>query len=189
MISTKQILIGEEAMANLYTTWRGIETNWSVVLNMLSDDCWPGGGSRGDQINWEQVGEYNYDSSNGLIKSLFQSLYQIVYRANLVIENYPEPATDVQKKAVAEAKFFRAWSYFYLTTLWGTPPLVDHVLKSNDEYTQPNGDPAELWALIEKDLTDAINSNALTEKTTANDKVARINKNCRSIDAGKSICI
>lgn len=176
----------EEAMANLYTTWRGIETNWSVVLNMLSDDCWPGGGSRGDQINWEQVGEYNYDSSNGLIKSLFQSLYQIVYRANLVIENYSEPATDIQKRAIAEAKFFRAWSYFYLTTLWGTPPLVDHVLKSNDEYTQPNGDPAELWALIEKDLTDAINSNALTEKTTANDKVARITKTAAQSMLGKA---
>ncbi|MFH0841202.1 MAG: RagB/SusD family nutrient uptake outer membrane protein [Bacteroidota bacterium] len=176
----------EEAMANLYTTWRGIEINWSVTLNMLSDDCWPGGGSRGDQIAWEQVGEYNFDSNNTLIKSLFQTLYQIVYRANLVIENYPEPTTDIQNRNVAEAKFFRAWSYFYLTTLWGTPPVVDHVLKSNDEYAQPNGDPAELWALIEKDLTEAINSNALTEKATINDRVARITKTAAQSMLGKA---
>ncbi len=176
----------EEAMANLYSSWLSISAKWSFLLDMLSDDCWTGGGARGDQISWEQLGEYNFDSNNTIVKDVFKALYEIVYRANLVIENYPEPATDVQKRDVAEAKFFRAWSYFYLTTLWGTPPVVDHVLKTEDEYAQPNGDPAALWALIEQDLTEAINSNALTEKATVNDKVARITKTAAQSMLGKA---
>jgi hypothetical protein len=113
-------------------------------------------------------------------------MYQIIYRANLVIEHFSEGTSEIQKRAVAEAKFFRAWSHFYLVTLWGTPPMVDRILKTVDEYTQPNGNPDEIWALIERDLTEAINSNAMTEKSGANDKVIRITKTAAQSMLGKA---
>ena len=69
---------------------------------------------------------------------------------------------------IAEAKIFRAWSYFELTSMWGNPPLVDHPLEAS-EYTQPNSTPEKLWAFVEKDLTDAINSGRLVSKSSVDD--------------------
>jgi hypothetical protein len=70
---------------------------------------------------------------------------------------------------VAEAKVARAFCNFYLTNLWGTPPLVLHAL-TPDEYKQPNSSQADFWAQIEKDLTEALSTNALTEKGGPDDK-------------------
>ena len=37
----------EQAVASMYVSWGGNYYNWYLTLNMLSDDCWAGGGSRG----------------------------------------------------------------------------------------------------------------------------------------------
>ena len=71
---------------------------------------------------------------------------------------------------MAEAKVYRALCYFELTTLWGNPPKVDRVLQNSDEYKVYNSTKEELWSFIETDLKDAIDSGALTSKTSLNDK-------------------
>ena len=86
----------------------------------------------------------------------------------MIIDNV-EGSTPVQKRVVAEAKTARAFCYFYLVNFWGTPPFVVHELLPS-EYKQPNGNPSEIWAQIEKDLTEAIGSNAMLEKSSAGDK-------------------
>jgi hypothetical protein len=58
-------------------------------------------------------------------------------------------------------------------TLWGRAPLVTKVLNT-DEYKQPNGDISLIWAQIEQDLTDAVNSNALPSKKDVNDNETNI---------------
>ena len=91
------------------------------------------------------------------------------------------------KRTVAEAHVFRAWAYFELISMWGTPPLVDHCLQP-DEYKQPNGDPAALWDLVNKDLESAISSGALPEKSGANDKsVWRVTKQYAQAIYGKAL--
>lgn len=158
----------EEAIAAVYTQIRSLHFGWLLILNLLSDDVTCGGGGRGDNPSLEQMNEYTFNPANSNISGVFSALYSMIYRCNMVIDNVTG-GTPVRNRAIAEAKTLRAFANFYLVTLWGTPPLVEHPLAPS-EYRQPNGDPAAIWALIEKDLGEAINSNALPEKNSPTDK-------------------
>ena len=153
--------------ASLYLEVKSAYYNWFFVKNLLSDDLWCGGGQRGDNGEMEKLNEYSFDSNHGMIESLYKGFYGIIYKANLLIDK-TEGESAVMKRAVNEAKVFRALGHFELVTLFGTAPVVDHLL-TPDEYQQSNSTPEELWAIVEKDLTEAINSGTLPSKNDAND--------------------
>ena len=156
-----------EAVAAIYYQHRDIEFYYKLLKNLFSDDFWAGGSARNDNPDLEAMNEFTFDTSNSYIENLFTSYYQIIYKANMVIANV-EPDDNYKQQMIAEAKIFRAWSYFELTSMWGNPPLVDHPLEAS-EYTQPNSTPEKLWAFVEKDLTDAINSGRLVSKSSVDD--------------------
>ena len=87
----------------------------------------------------ERLNEMTFGSDHGMITSLYSGLYNIVYNANLIIEKVA-PDSEVKRRAIAEAKFFRAFSYFELVTLWGNVPKVDHLL-TPDEYSLKSATP------------------------------------------------
>lgn len=177
----------EEGITVCYTALRSLFTGFNAdlptLLNNLSDDIWAGGGSHYDGV-WYKVNDYTFDDAYANINALYNNLYTLVYRANVVIENVTGES-EIMKKSVAEAKVFRAFAYFYLTTLWGTPPLVDHTL-TESEYLQGNSPTADLWAFIEKDLTEAISSGALTQKSNKYDVTYRITKQFAQALLGKA---
>ena len=158
----------EQAVASMYSSLKGLYYNWFFTKNLLSDDVWCGGGQRGDNTSLEQLNEYTYGTDNGMIQGVFSGLYGLIYQSNLVIEKVAND-TPVKKRAIAEAKFFRAWANFELVTLWGTAPLVDHLLEPG-EYRQGNSTPEALWAAVESDLNDAISMNALPSKKNKDDQ-------------------
>ena len=153
--------------ASLYLETKSAYYNWFFTKNLLSDDVWCGGGQRSDNGEMEKLNEYGFDSNHTMIESLYKSLYAIIYKACLLTDKI-QGETPVMKRAINEAKVFRALAHFELVTLWGTAPVVDHLL-TPAEYQQPNSTPAELWAAVEKDLNEAINSGTLPSKTNAND--------------------
>lgn len=177
----------EEGIVSCYTAFRSIHSGMLGTLqqveNFLSDDIWPGGGNHYDGSGW-QLGDYTFDAANSSISGLYSNFYTLVYRSNVVIENVTG-TSSVMKRAVAEAKVFRAYAYFYLTFFWGTPPLVDHTLKES-EYMQSNGSTEELWAFVEQDLIEAINSGALSEKSSLSDKNYRVTKQFAQALLGKA---
>ena len=156
------------ASAALYLSVRSNYFTWYFLKNLLSDDVWCGGGQRGDNGEMEKLNEYTYDSNHGSIEGVYSGLYSVIYNANLII-GMTQGDTPVMKHAINEAKVFRAWAHFELVSLWGTAPIVDHLL-TPDEYRQGNSDPAATWAFVEKDLTEAINSGTLPSKTGVNDQ-------------------
>lgn len=150
------------ASATIYHSLLGWIGEERTMLDFLSDDCYSGGATHTDNMNANSLNEYTFDSEHQYIKTAFTNLYKTVYDCNILIEHVAGE-TPVQKQMVAEAKTLRAMTYIYLIMQWGTPPLVDHTLSST-EYAQPNGDPAKLWAFVEQDLNEAINSGALLSK-------------------------
>ena len=161
-----QILSADVAM---YLEVRGWEYNVKLCKAMLTDDFWAGGSMRGDNHNLEHLNEFTFDAEEDYVQSMFTTYYTLIYKANVILGHVSEEgATDMAKMARAEAKVFRAFAYFDLKTMWGNPPLVDHEL-SPSEYNVPNGTDEELWGLMEKDLTEAIASNALAQKTGVDD--------------------
>ncbi len=161
-----------QALAALYSSWGSNYYNWYLTKNLLADDIWCGGGSRGDNASMEQLNEYTFDTDHGMVQGMYSGMYTIIYNANLIIEHVA-PDSEAKKRAVAEAKFFRAWAHFELVTLFGTAPVVDHLLQP-DEYLRANSTPEALWSIIESDLGDAIDSDALPSKANANDKETTI---------------
>lgn len=45
----------EQAVAAMYSRVKGLYYTWFFTKNMLSDDAWCGGGSRGDNNSYEQL--------------------------------------------------------------------------------------------------------------------------------------
>ena len=175
----------DEAITACYTGITDIYFNYYTVKNMCSDDFWVGGGGRADNADIEKLNEFTFNADNDYVKNAFQSYYSVIYLANVILGHVPD-VSPVQKRARAEAKVFRAFAYIDLISLWGTPPLVDHELTPS-EYQQANGDPAALWKLVEDDLNEAIESNALREKSGADDRSSyRVTKQYAQALLGKA---
>lgn len=95
--------------------------------------------------------------TDGTINSNWGELYKTIYNANNVIEGITKSTTlnaTKSKNWIAEAKFLRAYSYFYLTNLWGNVPLV---LTTNVDVSAllPQSSQETVYAQIVLDLTDA----------------------------------
>ena len=107
-------------------------------------------------------------AANNWVEANYNGLYSVIYYANIILDKF-KPESDVKARCIAEAKFFRALSYYELITLWGAVPKVDHVL-SPEEYNIGKTDISELWAFVEKDLNEAIDSGKLPSKSNIDDK-------------------
>lgn len=173
----------EEAITACYDAWKSTTTPSLWLKNMLSDDVYGGGESW--STGYYQESTYTFDAGDSNIKTWYTNLYNTIYRANLVLENVPEDATStIMKRARSEAYVFRAMAYIDLITYWGTPSYVDHCLSAS-EYSLPNGDKTELWALVESDLKAALDG-SLTEKSSVNDWSYRITKGFAQALLGKA---
>ena len=78
-----------------------------------------------------------------------------IYRANQVLAYVPKIEMDqtLKNRYLGEAKFLRALYYYNLVTIWGSIPLV---LDPSNPSDKPSQVPQEqVWAQIEKDLTEA----------------------------------
>lgn len=171
----------ESAMAAMYAAWRDLHYNWFFLLNCMADDAWTGGGQRNDNADMEKLNEFNYGIETPIIESVYSGLYTLIYRANLIIE-YVKGDTPVMKQAVAEAHAVRGWAHFYLVTLWGTAPKVDHLLDV-DEYRQSNGTPEDTWKFIEEEYKKSLDSEALLSKSGVNDNETGIHLTVEAVKA------
>ena len=128
-------------------------------------------------------GDVNADGFSGGLS--LSTLYQINYKANLIIENM-QPTSEEKKRVIAEAYFFRGWAYFNLIRGWGTPPLVDHVLTS-DELEVGNASQADLWAFVHANFDEAIATlPAKSSKGRQRSLGARVTKEVALAYKGKS---
>ncbi len=175
-----------QADASMYFSWRSNHYNWFFLKNLLADDVWCGGGGRGDNAELEKLNEFTFDTDNSIVRDLYSGLYTIIYKANLLIDNVTLD-TDVKKRVVAEAKFFRGWAHFELVTLYGTAPVVNHLL-TPDEYRLSNSSPEQLWQQVEDDFSSALESGALPSKTNVDDQETGIRVTAEVVQAylGKS---
>ncbi|MGM9753134.1 MAG: RagB/SusD family nutrient uptake outer membrane protein [Candidatus Cryptobacteroides sp.] len=174
----------ENALMACYLQLRGLEYNYVLGKNMLTDDFWAGGADRGDNAELEQLNEFTFGTDQSMLQGMFTSYYEIIYTANVVLGHVSDDS-PIKSRARAEAKVFRAWSYFELISMWGNPPLVDHELDPS-EYSCPNGSTEALWAFVENDLKEAIESGCLTQKSSQDEKSWRITKQFAQAMLGKA---
>ena len=107
--------------------------------------------------NFDEFRENDLLSSNSAVNSLWEPVYGFIYHANSIIEGLADnnAVPDALKsQLVGEAKFLRAFYYFYLVNYFGDVPLVlDTDYKKNTSLSRTSS--TEVYASIIKDLTEA----------------------------------
>lgn len=133
-------------------------SNWAsiyMIKTLLADESNAGGSDAGDQPGYQQLDNFNHDATNDKVLDAWRMCYFTIYRANKVI-NKVEQANDFRKRLVAEAKVLRAYNYFDLVSLWGDVPLVLDDIPPAQYTSTGRAAKANVYAQIEKDLTEAI---------------------------------
>jgi hypothetical protein len=97
------------------------------------------------------VTDYNFGETTGS----YADFYMCINRCNQVLDNVPaiNMNESVKQQLLGEAKFLRAYFYYQLGTLWGNVPLQLSTSKPTD--LPPNATQAQVYAQVEKDLTEA----------------------------------
>ncbi len=89
----------------------------------------------------------------------YRSMYNIIFRANLVLENLENASSGNANKFEAEARFLRAYAYFNLVRFYGDVPLVDRVIGPQEtEIAFTRVDEDLVYDLIVSDLQFAVDS-------------------------------
>ena len=94
------------------------------------------------------------DGNKGVIDP-WKNYYMLVKAANYVINNAARTPTSEEEIniAIGNAKYWRAYAYFYLVRVWGAIPLnLDNVI---DDYTDSPVPVERVYEQIVADLTDA----------------------------------
>ena len=105
--------------------------------------------------DWTRFQYINYNFWEGNVNT-YRDTYKAIFRCNQVLENVPNiEFKDPVKKTqlLAQAKFLRAFHYYYAALLWENVPVVT-TLQLPADMPAP-GTLAEVWAQVEKDLTEA----------------------------------
>ncbi len=151
----------ESAVIGIYDL---MQQNYSVpwhsaffVKILPGDDANAAGGNSGDQPQLQDIDDYtNVSVSNPSITNVWDLFYRTIALSNLVITNIEGSSLSNKERAIAEAKFMRAWCYFELTTMFGDIPLRLTVPTTADEFGLKKSTRAEIYAQIESDLTAAV---------------------------------
>ncbi|NII28485.1 RagB/SusD family nutrient uptake outer membrane protein [Pseudoflavitalea sp. X16] len=111
-------------------------------------------------VTYEDVRNNTMQATSSNASGFFNDLYASVYRANSIIEGlqkYTGTSAAVKKQLTGEAKFIRAYCYFYLVNLFGKVPLVLETDVTKTAYL-PRTSVDSVYDQIIKDLTDAKDS-------------------------------
>ncbi|WP_411274912.1 RagB/SusD family nutrient uptake outer membrane protein [Daejeonella sp.] len=100
-----------------------------------------------------------YDGNTVHVINWWNGAYRVISQANLVLEKVPSitPMNDAQKKRIlGEARFLRAWAYFYAVRLWGDVPIVTKPQTvTSEDFSPPRSSQEAVYKLIVEDLLAA----------------------------------
>ncbi len=113
------------------------------------------------QGDMAQLADHSFGTSQAQIGELWNSLYRLVFRSNVVIDrgtkwNPPSPAEQEKvRQYIAEARFLRSYAYFNIVNLWGRAPLITAYDSVTANNYPPRASAESIWQFIETDLAAA----------------------------------
>ena len=152
----------ESAIASVYSDTRFIGRGaaiFSFNWQMLDAPTGTSLTESGENTNLTSLYSLSYDATNLHNENWWKGLYKIIANANLVINKVPNinPMDAAQKaRIIGEARFLRAWAYFYAVRLWGDIPLITQPQTASSENFLPTRTPQkDVYKLIVDDLVAA----------------------------------
>lgn len=153
-------MTAQQLIANVYVTAKYLMMgDWGVhyiaTTSAKTAECWPGGSGPNDGTDYHRMSAMIDDSENNAYKEMYTRFYKIMYKCNMIVDKLND-GSDERKRVIAEAKAWRAWAMMRLTQLWGSAPLVDHVLDGiNYSFYPGNSNPADNWKWIMTQFDEA----------------------------------
>jgi len=152
----------EAAIAAVYDNTRFIgdgagifSSNWQL----LEAPTGTSGTETAQNSDLNNLYSLTYDGNTQHVINWWNGLYRVIAQANLVLDKVPAitPMNDAQKaKILGEARFLRAWAYFYAVRLWGDVPIVTKPQTVTSEDFSPGRSNQEaVYKLIVEDLLAA----------------------------------
>lgn len=140
-------------------TYSPLQWLWAnpVIGDIASDNAVTGGENATDQIGFQQIDDYQANSTNANLTEAWKACYEGINRANYLQENKDKLAFVGKDALYGQVYFLRAYYYFELVRMFGDVPLfVDKRLSVSDSKKFSRAPKADVYKQIELDLTNAI---------------------------------
>lgn len=150
--------------------------SWIGMTSITSDDADKGSTPTDTGTDKHKMDNLTFVSSDISFNDVWKGRYDGIYRANNALFYLEQLTIDetLKNRLIGEVKFLRALFYFDLVRCFGGVPLVVSKIDINDtqtinEVVFVRRSKEETYALIEADLTDAINRLPLKSQYSPND--------------------
>lgn len=157
IVAAYSILNGQfDGASNAYNS---PASNWSFG-DVMSDDCYKGGGGTGDQNQIHLMEIYQTSATTFDIERKWAALYEGVKRVNVAMQLLEaSEAFDATLKTqrMGELYFLRGHFYFELKKIYNQIPYIDETATEVADYYAANTEftSDELWDKIEAHFTSA----------------------------------
>ena len=153
----------EEALVGVYDLLATTYLN-NILGEIASDNSLCGGENPTDVLDWQQIDNMTHTADNGALRSLFQWMYAGISRANYIVEFQNKIEFEGKDQLLAENLFLRSYYYFELVKYFGDVPMyVDRRITIEESQSIDRTPKAAIYAQLEQDLTNAIESLPLTQ--------------------------
>lgn len=123
--------------------------NELLILSSATDDSSYKFGSVGNIYSG-----YLRAADSQVVLAIWQRAYRTIFKVNYFLENIDKVEMDQELKAmyIAEARFLRAYEYFYLSLLYGGVPLITNVLSIEEANSQSRNSLSEVMDFTLQEL-------------------------------------
>lgn len=162
----------EGKVFGLYGDFRleGVSGLPMVFMHTMRGDDAIKGSTPTDGASYEQMADYfKYDKSDGWLNlGYWNDHYKLIYDCNDVLHEIDSLNLSTEGDIInqAEARFFRAYSYFDLVRTYGEVPLIDFKIYNIGDANIEKSGVAEIYALIDRDLDFAATNLPLSWNST-----------------------
>lgn len=149
-----------DAMMALMGCYERLDAGWVTfdgwVVNTVYFDEWTDVATHirtGEPCNFPQAGIL---PTNTQVNAMWVSQYKKIARVNYFLENIHKVNMDDTERAemIAEARFLRCYSYFWLSQLFGNVPLATRVLTFDEANSIGQTPREEIIAFVLSELTE-----------------------------------
>ncbi len=144
--------VNENTQTNITRANRGIQ--FEYMLSEMRTDNTRTATIEGTKADFHR---YRVNPDNIQSEDMYQSMYDVIFRANNVLNFIDVADADNQAAYTAEAKFLRAYAYFKLVRLFGDVPLVTTVVTPDQtDLIFTRAATASVYEQIVSDLQDGV---------------------------------
>ena len=142
----------EGAVVAIYDGWQAVPLREFALTEMRSSNT----RTKSREGDWAQFEFFSVKPTNQAVGTYWTSNYNVIFRANRVLENLDVVGdASLKDQFEGEAKFSRALAHFNLVRAYGDVPILDKVIIQSDTEYFVRDEVNDVLSFIEADLEDA----------------------------------